>query len=122
RVQDEDTVRAVRSTARQALVTASKLFRPRGVAIVVARVCVQGALIWVIPLLTSAARWALRHIGISGVNLYTVDVVATSPLAALIVIGIVGVATVFVLAEMTLFAVIAHLTFDDLPVTFTNVL
>src|SRR5699024_10440971 len=35
---------------------------------------------------------------------------------------IVGVATVFVLAEITLFAVIAHLTFDDVPVTFANVL
>lgn len=121
-MKDEDTVRDVWATARHALVTASKLFRTRWVAIVVAMLCVQGALIWVLPLLTSLARWALRHIGISGINLYTVDAVVTSPLAALIVIGIVGVATVFVLAEMTLFAVIAHLTFDDLPVTFTNVL
>src|SRR5699024_2437473 len=83
RVKDEDTVRDVWATARHALVTASKLFRTRWVAIVVAMLCVQGALIWVLPLLTSLARWALRHIGISGINLYTVDAVVTSPLAAL---------------------------------------
>ena len=109
-------------TAGHALLAASELFRTRRVAIVVAMLCVQGALIWVMPLLTSLARWVLRHIGVSGINLYSIDVVVTSPLAALVLVGIVGVATVFVLAEITLFAVIAHLAFDDVPVTFANVL
>src|SRR5699024_8575778 len=122
RMKDEDTVRTMWVTTRYALVTASKLFGSRWVAIVVAMLCVQGALIWVMPLLTSLARWVLRHIGVSGINLYSIDVVVTSPLAALVLVGIVGVATVFVLAEITLFAVIAHLTLDDVPLTFANVL
>src|SRR5699024_2514460 len=84
--------------------------------------CVQGALVWMLPLLTALVRWTLRSMGIAGVNLYTIDAVVTSPLAVLVLVGIVVVATVFVLAEVTLFAVIAHLTLEGDPVTFTTVL
>lgn len=109
-------------TIGRALRTAVLLLRARWVAVAVAMLGTQGALLWTMPLLTALVRWTLARLGISGVNLYTLDTVATSPLAVLVLVGVAGVATVLVLAEVTLFAVLAHLALDGGPVTFTSVL
>lgn len=106
----------------RALRTALRLVRTRWVAVTVAMPGVQGALLWTMPLLTALVRWMLQRLGISGVNLYTLDTVATSPLAVFVLVMIAGVATLLVLGEITLFAVIGHLALDGGPVTFTRVL
>jgi len=111
-----------RATIGGALRTATGLLRARWCAVFVAMLCVQGALVWTMPFLAALVRWTLRTIDIHGVNVYTVDDVATSPLAVLVLLGIAAVATILVLAEVTLFAVIGHLTLEGEPVTFTSVL
>lgn len=106
----------------QALRTAVRLVRVHPVAVLVAMISVQGALLWTMPLLTALVRWMLHHLGISGVNVYTLQTVLTSPLALLVIVAIAGVATVLVLAEVTLFAVLAHRALDGEELTFTGVL
>lgn len=105
----------------RALWTAMAMVRARWRAVLVALLSVQGALLWTMPLLTSLVSWTLRRLGISGVNLYTLDTVVTSPLAVLVLVGIAGVATTFVLAEVTLFAVLGHLVLDGGRLTFSTV-
>lgn len=102
--------------------TALRLLRVRWAAVLVAMLCVQGALVWTMPLLTSLVRWTLHLLGITGVNQYTISAVLTSPVAVLVLVAIAAVATVFVLAEVTVFAVIAHLSLEGEPVTFGSVL
>jgi glycerophosphoryl diester phosphodiesterase len=106
----------------RALRAAAELLRSRWVAVFVEMLCVQGALLWTAPILAALVRWTLSRIGIDGVNMYTVDAVLTSPLAVLVLVSVAAVATAFVLAEVTLFAVIAHLALEGEPVTFTSVL
>ena len=117
-----EPVRPTRVAIWRALRTALRLLRARWVAVAVAMLCVQGALLWTMPLLTALVRWTLHRLGISGVNVYTLDTVAASPLAVLVLLVIAGVATVQVLAEITLFAVIGHLALDGGQLTFTTVL
>ncbi|MPV37207.1 glycerophosphodiester phosphodiesterase family protein [Georgenia subflava] len=117
-----EAVAGTRTTVRRALRTAAGLLRARWGAVVVAMLCVQGALVWTAPLLAALGRWTLRRIGVHGVNLGTLDAVVTSPLAVLVLVVVAAVATVFVLAEVTLFAVIAHLALEGKPVTFAGVL
>lgn len=105
----------------RALRTALRLMRSRWLAVTVAMLGVQGALLWTMPLLSALVRWTLQRLGISGVNVYTLDTVATSPLAVLVLLTVAGVATLLVLGEVTLFAVIGHLALDGGPVTFTRV-
>jgi glycerophosphoryl diester phosphodiesterase len=106
----------------RAMSTAAVLLRTRWVLVLVAMLCVQGALLWTAPILAALVRWTLSSIGINGVNMYTIDAVLTSPLAVLVLVAVTAVATVFVLAEVTLFAVIGHLTLEGEPVTFVSVL
>lgn len=98
-----------------------QVLRARWVAVAVAMLCVQAALITVMPLLTSLVSWSLRRLGVDGVNLYTLETVLSSPTVLLVLVGIAGVATVFVLAELTLFAVMGHLALDGEPLTFRTV-
>lgn len=121
-VRTELAPRSTRATVGRALRTATGLFRARWVAVLVSILCVQGALMWTMPLLVALVRWTLRNIGVDGVNPYTLGAVVTSPLAMLVLVGVAVVATVFVLAELTLFAVIGHLALEGEPVTFTSVL
>ncbi|MGC5628096.1 glycerophosphodiester phosphodiesterase family protein [Georgenia sp. Z1344] len=118
----ETATLTTRATIAGALRTTARLIRARWAAVLVAMLCVQGALLWTMPLLVSLMRWTLRQLGIDGANLYTLDTLLTSPLALLVLVGIAVVATLFVLAEITLFAVIAHLALAGEPVTFGNVL
>lgn len=108
----------IASTLRSSL----RLLRARWIPVLVATLCVQGTLLWVLPLIVSLVRWTLETLGIDGVNLYTLDTVATSALAMLVFMLVAVVATLFVLAELTLFAVIAHLSLDGETVTFRAVL
>lgn len=117
-----EVARGTPATIWGALRTAATLLGARWIAVVVAMLCVQGALVWTMPLLTALARWTLHRIGVNGVNPYTLDAVGTSPPAMLVLVGIAAVATVFVLAEVTLFAVIGHLALEGEPVTFASVL
>jgi glycerophosphoryl diester phosphodiesterase len=110
-----------RTTIWSASCTAAALLRARWVAVFVAMLCVQGAFLWTAPILAALVRWTLSSMGINGLNRYTIDVVLTSPLAALVLVGVAAVATVFVLAEVSLFAVIGHLALEGEPVTFTSV-
>lgn len=113
--------RLTRRRFGHALRTAAQMLRARWIAVFVAMLCVQAALITVMPLLSSLVSWSLRRLGVDGVNLYTVETVLSSPTVLLVLIGIAGVATVFVLTEVTLFAVIGHLVLDGEPLTFRTV-
>src|SRR5699024_11751467 len=73
------TVRAVWLAARAAV----GLLRARWFAVLIAMVCVQGAVVWSTPLLVALLRWTLRRMSITGVNLDTLDTVVTSPLAVI---------------------------------------
>lgn len=106
----------------RALRTALRLVRTRWLAVAVTMLGIQGALLWTMPLLTALVRWTLQHLGVSGVNLYTMDTVVTSPLALLVMVTVAGVATLLVLGEITVFAVVGHLALEGGPVTFTRVL
>lgn len=117
-----EVTRSTRGTLWAALRTATTMLRTRWGAVLVAMVCVQGAFIWTMPLLASLVRWTLRDIGVDGVNPATLEEVFASPLALLVLVTIAVVATVFVLAEITLFAVIGHLVLEGRPVTFASVL
>lgn len=119
---DDVTRRGTRATVGSALRTSARLLRTRWLSVLVAMLCVQGALVWTLPLLTSLVRWTFGSLGIEGVNLYTLGTVVSSSLAMLVLIAVAVVATLFVLAEMTLFAVIAHLCLDGEQVTFAGVL
>lgn len=112
---------ATRREFGRALRTAVRMVRARWVAVVVAMLCVQAAVITVMPLLTSLVSWSLRRLGVDGVNLYTLETVLSSPTVLLVLVGIAGVATVFVLTELTLFAVIGHLVLDGEPLHFRAV-
>lgn len=102
--------------------TAAGVLRARWFAVLVAMVCVQGALVWSLPFLMALVHATLRQLNVGGVNLYTVDAVLTSPLALLVLVVVAVTATVLVLAEVTVFAVIGHLTLEGEQVTFTTVL
>jgi glycerophosphoryl diester phosphodiesterase len=115
-------LRCTRTTIWSALRTAAGLLRARWCAVLVAMLCAQGALLWTAPILAALVRWTLSRIGINGVNIYTIDSVLTSPPAVLVLVAVAAVATAFVLAEVTLFAVIGHLSLEGEPVTFTSVL
>lgn len=117
-----DGTRGTPATVRGALRTAATLLGTRWIAVVMAMLCVQGASVWTMPLLTALVRWTLHGIGVDGVNPSTLDAVGSSPAAVLVLAGVAAVATVVVLAEVTLFAVIGHLTLEGEPVTFTSVL
>ena len=121
-MSSEATPPTTRALVASAVRTAAGLLRARWAAVLVAMLCVQGALVWTLPLLVSLVRWTLRSLGIDGANLYTLSTVITSPLALLVLVVVAVVATVFVLAEVTLFAVIGHLALEGHPVTFTSVL
>ncbi|GAB3815587.1 hypothetical protein GCM10028820_13370 [Tessaracoccus terricola] len=112
---DEVTHRGTRSRIRHALRTSAGLLRARWFAVLVAIAGLQGALVWVLPLLVSLVEWLLRSLGIDGLNLYMFDTVFTSVLGLLVLLVVMVVATSFVLAEVTLFAV-------GEPVDFTGVL
>ena len=102
--------------------SAAGLLRARWFAVLVAMVCVQGTLVWSMPFLVALVHATLRQLNVGGVNLYTVDAVLTSPLALLVLVVVAVTATVLVLAEVTVFAVIGHLTLEGERVTFTSVL
>lgn len=109
-------------TARQALRAASGLLRRRYIAVLMAMLCVQGAFVWTMPIVGALVRSTLHGLGVGGVNVGTLDTVASSPAALLVLVAVGVVATVFALADVTVFAVIAHLAVDGEPVTFTRVL
>ncbi|HIZ36235.1 MAG TPA: glycerophosphoryl diester phosphodiesterase membrane domain-containing protein [Candidatus Ruania gallistercoris] len=101
---------------------AATMLRTRWFAVLVAMVCVQGGLVWTMPLLVALVGATLRRLDIGGVNLETLDTVLTSPLAILALLLVAAVATILVLTEVTVFAVIGHLTLAGERVTFTSVL
>jgi len=111
-----------RTAIRSALYTSTRLLRARWRSVLVAMLCVQGALVWTLPLMASLVRWTLGRLGIDGVNQYTLGTIASSSLALLVLVTVAVVATLFVLVEVTLFAVIAHLSLEGEEVTFTGVL
>src|SRR5699024_9300916 len=80
-----------------------------------------GALVWTMPLVGALVRRTLHRLGVGGVNADTLDTVASSPVALAVLLGVVIVATVFALADVTVFTVIAHLSLEGEPVTFTGV-
>src|SRR5690625_569041 len=99
------TVRAVCLAAR----AAAGLLRARWFAVLIAIVCVQGAVVWSIPLLVALLRWTLRWMNITGVNLDSLDTVVTSPLAVIVLVILTLVATFLVFIETVLFAVMAQI-------------
>lgn len=109
-------------TARQALLVAFSLLRRRYIAVLMAMLCVQGAFVWTRPLVGALVRSTLHGLGVGGVNADTLDTVASSPVALMVLLGVVVFTTVFALADVTVFAVIAHMSVEDEPVTFTRVL
>src|SRR5699024_9469412 len=110
-----------RMTAQRALRVALDLLRRRYVAVLMAMLCVQGAFVWTMPLVGALVRRTLHRLGVGGVNADTLDTVASSPVALAVLLGVVIVATVFALADVTVFTVIAHLSLEGEPVTFTGV-
>ena len=108
-------------TAQRALRVALDLLRRRYVAVLMAMLCVQGAFVWTMPLVGALVRRTLHRLGVGGVNADTLDTVASSPVALAVLLGVVIVATVFALADVTVFTVIAHLSLEGEPVTFTGV-
>lgn len=116
------TTRSTSATVWRAVRTAAGMLRARLLAVLVATVCVQGGLVWLMPFLVALVRGTLRQLNIGGVNLDTVDTVLTSPLAIAVLVVVAVAATILVLAEVTLFAVIGHLTLEGERVTFTSVL
>ena len=112
------TVRAVWLAARAAV----GLLRARWFAVLIAMVCVQGAVVWSMPLLVALLRWTLRRMSITGVNLDTLDTVVTSPLAVIVLVILTLVATFLVFIEAVLFAVMAHLALEGKRITFIHIL
>ncbi|WP_147916283.1 glycerophosphodiester phosphodiesterase [Ruania zhangjianzhongii] len=102
--------------------SAAGMLRARWFAVLVGMVCVQGTLVWSMPFLLALVHATLRQLDLGGVNQYTAATVLTSPLAILVLVVVAVTATVLVLAEVTLFAVIGHLTLEGERVTFTSVL
>lgn len=117
-----EKTQGTRATLRRALRTAVALLRARYVAVLIAMMCVQGAFVWTMPLLAALVRGTLHGLGIGGVNMYSLDAVIASPVALLVLVVVVVVTTVFVLADVTLFAVIGHLALEGEAVTFASVL
>lgn len=109
-------------TTRRALRVAVTLLRRHHIAVLMAMLCVQGAFVWTMPLVGALVRSTLHGLGVGGVNMDTVDTVASSPVALMVMLGLVVVTTVFALADVTVFAVIGHLSVEGEPVTFTRVL
>ena len=110
-----------RVTIARAVAIAVKLLRAHRFAVIVGMLCIQGALVWTLPLMTALLRGALHIVGVRGINQDTIGEVATSPAVLLVFLGIAVTATVLILTEITLFAVIAHLALDGKRLTFTNV-
>lgn len=99
------SVRAVRAAA--------PLLRRTWFPVLITMLVVQGVLVWlVIPVLNTLMRAALNASGVDGLNQTSILDVLGAPLAVLALVGFALVATVFALAELTVFSVIAQLGFD----------
>ncbi|WEK60758.1 MAG: glycerophosphoryl diester phosphodiesterase membrane domain-containing protein [Candidatus Microbacterium colombiense] len=109
-------------SVRTAAGAAWYLLRRRILLILVVSISTQGLYVWIIvPLLLTLFQGALDLAGVDGLSVAGLPGILRSPLALLVLVLLAVVATFFVLIEISMFSVVAHVCFRGEAPTATAI-
>lgn len=107
---------------RTAVIAAAVLLRRSLGTVIVTVLTVQGVLVWgAMPVLATLMRTVLTAAGIDGINQTSVIAILSEPIALLALIGFAIVAVLFIVLELAVFSIIAHLRFDGVTPSFGTI-